>query len=96
MKVKQLGSQGSRACVLGLGCMGMSDFYGKRNDEESIKVIQHAYDSGITFYDTADMYGPYTNEILVGKAINAFRDKITLATKFGIIRNPNDPGQRRS
>jgi Predicted oxidoreductases (related to aryl-alcohol dehydrogenases) len=94
MEVKQLGSQGLKASELGLGCMGMSDFYGKRNDEESIKVIRHAYDSGITFYDTADMYGPYTNEILVGKAIKGFRDKITLATKFGIIRDPNDPSKR--
>ena len=94
MKEKQLGSQGLKASELGLGCMGMSDFYGKRNDEESIKVIHHAYDSGITFYDTADMYGPYTNEILVGKAIKGFRDKITLATKFGIIRDLNDPAKR--
>ena len=94
MKVKQLGSQGLKASELGLGCMGMSDFYGKRNDEESIKVIHHAFDSGITFYDTADMYGPYTNEILVGKAIKGFRDKITLATKFGIVRDPNDPTKR--
>ena len=94
MKVKQLGSQGLKASELGLGCMGMSDFYGKRNDEESIKVIHHAFESGITFYDTADMYGPYTNEILVGKAIKDFRDKITLATKFGIVRDPNDPTKR--
>ena len=94
MKVKKLGSHGLEASELGLGCMGMSDFYGKRNDEESIKVIQHAFDSGITFYDTADMYGPYTNEILVGKAIKGFKDKITLATKFGIIRDPNDPSKR--
>jgi aryl-alcohol dehydrogenase-like predicted oxidoreductase len=94
MEVKNLGTQGLKASELGLGCMGMSDFYGKRNDEESIKVIHKAYDSGITFYDTADMYGPYTNEILVGKAIKGFRDKITLATKFGIIRDPNDPAKR--
>src|SRR5947209_12055473 len=94
MEVKNLGTQGLKASELGLGCMGMSDFYGKRNDEESIKVIHKAYDSGITFYDTADMYGPYTSEILVGKAIKGFRDKITLATKFGIIRDPNDPAKR--
>lgn len=94
MKVKQLGSQGLKASEIGLGCMGMSDFYGKRNDEESINVIHKAYSSGITFYDTADMYGPYTNEILVGKAIKGFRDKITLATKFGIVRDPNDPTKR--
>ena len=74
--------------------MGMSDFYGKRNDEESINVIRHAFESGITFFDTADMYGPFTNEILVGKAIKDFRNKITLATKFGIVRDPNDPTKR--
>jgi aryl-alcohol dehydrogenase-like predicted oxidoreductase len=94
MKIKALGSQGLQASELGLGCMGMSDFYGKRNDEESINVIHHAFQSGITFFDTADMYGPYTNEILVGKAIKDFRNKVTLATKFGIVRDPNDPTRR--
>lgn len=94
MKIKPLGSQGLQASEIGLGCMGMSDFYGKRNDEESINVIRHAYESGITFFDTADMYGPFTNEILVGKAIKDFRNKITVATKFGIVRDPNDPTKR--
>ena len=94
MKIKALGSQGLQASELGLGCMGMSDFYGKRNDEESINVIHHAFQSGITFFDTADMYGPYTNEILVGKAIKDFRNKVTLATKFGIVRDSNDPTKR--
>lgn len=94
MKTKPLGSQGLQASGIGLGCMGMSDFYGKRNDEESINVIHHAFESGITFFDTADMYGPFTNEILVGKAIKDFRNKITLATKFGIMRDPNDPTKR--
>jgi aryl-alcohol dehydrogenase-like predicted oxidoreductase len=74
--------------------MGMSDFYGKRNDEESIDVIRHAYEMGITFFDTADMYGPYTNEILVGNAVKDFRKQITLATKFGIIRDPDNPSKR--
>jgi aryl-alcohol dehydrogenase-like predicted oxidoreductase len=94
MKTKQLGSQGLEASEIGLGCMGMSDFYGRRNDEESIHVIHRAFESGISFFDTADMYGPFTNEMLVGKAISSFRDKIVLATKFGIIRDPNDPSKR--
>jgi aryl-alcohol dehydrogenase-like predicted oxidoreductase len=94
MQTKPLGNQGLQASSLGLGCMGMSEFYGKRNDEESIHVIHHAYELGITFFDTADMYGPYTNEILVGKAIKDFRKNINLATKFGIVRDPNDPTKR--
>ena len=94
MKIKPLGSEGLAASQIGLGCMGMSDFYGPLNDEESIKTIQKAYDLGVTFFDTADMYGPYKNEILVGKAIKPFRDKITLATKFGILRDPANPKAR--
>jgi aryl-alcohol dehydrogenase-like predicted oxidoreductase len=94
MQIKSLGSQGLQASALGLGCMGMSEFYGHRNDEESIQTIQRAYELGITFIDTADMYGPYTNEVLVGKAIKHFRKNITLATKFGIVRDPADPGKR--
>ena len=94
MQTKPLGRQGLQTSQLGLGCMGMSDFYGKRNDEESVQVIQRAYELGITFFDTADMYGPYTNEELVGRAIKPFRDKVTLATKFGIVRDPNDPSKR--
>jgi aryl-alcohol dehydrogenase-like predicted oxidoreductase len=94
MQIKALGSQGLEASELGLGCMGMSDFYGSRNDEESTRVIQQAYELGINFFDTADMYGPYTNEILVGKAIKPFRKDCTVATKFGIVRDPNDPSRR--
>jgi aryl-alcohol dehydrogenase-like predicted oxidoreductase len=94
MQMKPLGSAGLQTSRLGLGCMGMSDFYGKRNDEQSVHVIQRAYELGIRFFDTADMYGPYTNEILVGKAIADFRKEITLATKFGIVRDPNDPSKR--
>ncbi|HEY8689706.1 MAG TPA: aldo/keto reductase [Chitinophagaceae bacterium] len=94
MKIKPLGSQGLTASELGLGCMGMSEFYGEQNDAESIKTIQRAYKSGITFFDTADMYGPYTNEELVGKAIKDFRKEITLATKFGIVRDVKNPSVR--
>src|SRR4030095_17095890 len=94
MKVKPLGSQGLTASELGLGCMGMSEFYGQTNDEESIKTIHRAFELGITFLDTADVYGPYKNEILVGKAIKGYRDKITVATKFGVVRDPADPHKR--
>ena len=94
MQMKPLGSSGLQASRLGLGCMGMSDFYGTRNDTESIRVIQRAYELGVTFFDTADMYGPYINEELVGKAIKGFRNNITLATKFGIVRDPADPAKR--
>jgi len=94
MKIKPLGSQGLMASQIGLGCMGMSEFYGELNDQESIKTIHKAFELGVTFYDTANMYGPFANEILVGKAIKPFRNKITLATKFGIVRDPSNPKVR--
>lgn len=75
--------------AIGLGCMGMSDFYGSSTEQEAIGVIHHALDNGINFLDTADMYGPFTNEKLVGKAIAGQRDKVILATKFGNERNPD-------
>ena len=94
MTSKPLGSQGLSTSSLGLGCMGMSEFYGTRNEAESIETLQRAYELGITFFDTADMYGPYENEKLVGKALKPFRHKITLATKFGIIRDMDNPARR--
>lgn len=94
MKTLPLGSQGLHTSQLGLGCMGMSEFYGSYDDTESIKVINRAIDLGVTFLDTADVYGPHKNEVLVGKAIKGKRDLITLATKFGIVRDLNDPSKR--
>jgi aryl-alcohol dehydrogenase-like predicted oxidoreductase len=95
MHMKKLGSQGLVASALGFGCMGMSEFYGARDDNEAINTLHHAIDIGVTFWDTADMYGPYTNEILVGNALKGNRQKITLATKFGIVRDAANPAVRR-
>jgi aryl-alcohol dehydrogenase-like predicted oxidoreductase len=94
MQIKKLGSQGLTASQLGIGCMGMSEFYGARNDEASLKTLHRAFELGVTFWDTADMYGPYINEELVGKALKGIRKEITLATKFGILRDPSNPTRR--
>ena len=82
MQQRQLGSQGLRVSTLGLGCMGMSEFYGMRDDAESVATIHRALDLGITFLDTADMYGPFRNEELVGRAIRGRRDAVVLGRQW--------------
>ncbi|MEN5040632.1 MULTISPECIES: aldo/keto reductase [Stenotrophomonas] len=95
MQTRTLGRTGPTVSALGLGCMGMSAFYGGRgSDAESIAVIHRALESGVTLLDTADMYGPHTNEVLVGKAIADRRDHVFLATKFGIRLEPSDTAAR--
>jgi aryl-alcohol dehydrogenase-like predicted oxidoreductase len=86
---RRLGPNGPEVSAIGLGCMGMSDFYGAHDEQESITVIHHALDRGVTFLDTADMYGVGRNEQLVGKAIAGRRDEVFLATKFGNVRGPD-------
>jgi len=87
MQARQLGSQGLAVSAIGLGCMGMSEFYGAGDEAESIATIHRALELGVTFLDTADMYGPFTNEKLVGRAIADRRDQVVLATKFGNERS---------
>jgi aryl-alcohol dehydrogenase-like predicted oxidoreductase len=88
METRTLG-QGLSVSAIGLGCMGMSEFYGDGDDQESIAVIHRALELGVNFLDTADMYGPFTNEELVGRAIAGRRDEVVIATKFGNVRGPN-------
>jgi aryl-alcohol dehydrogenase-like predicted oxidoreductase len=94
MQTRTLGLRGPTVSALGLGCMGMSEFYGARDDDESIATIHRALDLGVNFLDTSDAYGPSTNEVLVGRAIADRRDEVVLATKFGIVRDPDDPTAR--
>jgi aryl-alcohol dehydrogenase-like predicted oxidoreductase len=96
MKKRKLGRNGPQVSAIGLGCMGFSEFYASSasNDAEAIGVIQSALSLGVSFLDTADMYGPFTNEILVGKAISGKRDQVILATKFGFERDPANPRSR--
>ncbi|MGC2474995.1 MAG: aldo/keto reductase [Candidatus Sulfotelmatobacter sp.] len=94
MQTRNLGHTGLEVSAQGLGCMGMSEFYGPGDDAESIATIHRALEIGVFFLDTADVYGPYKNEELVGRAIKGRRDEVTLATKFGIVRDPKDPNVR--
>jgi aryl-alcohol dehydrogenase-like predicted oxidoreductase len=94
MQSVSLGSQGLTVSRQGLGCMGMSEFYGPGDDAESIATIHRALELGVTLLDTSDIYGPHTNERLVGRAIADRRDEVVLATKFGILRDPDDPRKR--
>jgi aryl-alcohol dehydrogenase-like predicted oxidoreductase len=94
MEQRTLGTQGLTVAAQGLGCMGMSEFYGSADEGEAIATIHRALDLGVTLLDTSDAYGPHTNEQLVGRAIADRRDEVVLATKFGIQRDPNDPSVR--
>ncbi|MGX1691180.1 aldo/keto reductase [Brevundimonas naejangsanensis] len=89
MKMRKLGRSGPEVSAVGLGCMGMSAFYGGADEAQSIAVIHRALDLGVTLFDTAEMYGPHTNEVLLGKALQGRRDEAFIATKFGINRQPD-------
>src|SRR5437879_2259784 len=96
MDTRGLGNEGLRVSAIGLGCMGMSAFYGDRDDDESLRTLERALEHGVTFFDTSDMYGPHTNEELLGRFLaGGRRDQVVLATKFGIRLDPDDPTARR-
>ena len=94
MRQRRLGKKGPLVSAIGLGCMGMSEFYGPRDEAEAVATIHRALDLGVTFLDTADIYGPFTNEELVGRAIRSRRGEVVLATKFGIVRSAEDRAVR--
>ena len=91
MKTRELGNTSIQVSEIGLGCMGMSEFYGPTNNQQSLGVLQRAIELGVTFFDSADMYGIGSNETLVGQALRPYKDKVILATKFGFVREPNAP-----
>jgi len=94
MKTRRLGTNGPTVSAIGLGCMGMSEFYGTGDEQESLATIDRALELGIDFLDTSDVYGPHTNEVLVGKALKGRRNQFFVATKFGIVRDPENPDRR--
>src|SRR3954469_10831076 len=94
METRTLGSQGLEVSAQGLGCMGMSEFYGPGDEAESIATLHRALELGVTLLDTADVYGPFTNEELVGRALQGRRDQAIVATKCGILRDPANPALR--
>lgn len=94
MQMRQLGAHGPKLSALGLGCMGMSEFYSDRDETESLATIDRAVELGLSFFDTADIYGPYTNEELLGRALRGKRERVFIASKFGIVRDLADAGFR--
>ncbi len=94
MKTRTLGRNGPQVSAQGLGCMGMSEFYGRGDDSQNVATLERALERGITFWDTSDAYGPHTNEALIGRVLQGRREAVFLATKFGIVRDPDDPSRR--
>ncbi|MEO7242260.1 MAG: aldo/keto reductase [Variovorax sp.] len=94
MKMRRLGSDGPLVSAIGLGCMGMSEFYGERDEGEAVATLKRALDAGVTLFDTADAYGPHSNERLVGRVLRGQGERVFIATKFGLVRDPEDSTKR--